>query len=559
MCVSDPAGNGAPSLRLAAIDVGTNSLRLIVADALPDGSYRVLDDEKAVTRLGRGFARTGRLDPKAMEDSAIAIARMKGIAEGYGARLIRAIGTCAVREASNRDEFCRLVQTRSGLVLQPISADQEARLAFLSAASAFDLSGSGVAVVDVGGGSTEIVLASSGVVEQVYTLPLGAVRLTEEFEGCHLPSDERAYDRMRRSVRRVIKKTLRSVPFVPQYIIGTGGTFTTLAGVSAHRGERAGFGDVLPFQVRGYEMQRSEVKHLLEFMRQTPPRARARIPGLSPDRAEIIIAGAAIVESVLKHLGVNSLRVHDRGIRDGLLLTMIAEAFPRLEQRAPVTLDRTRAVRHFAVACRYEERHCEHVARLALDLFDQLERERPEALGACAGPAARELLKAAAILHDVGYFINYSRHHKHSYHLIVHSDLHGFTHRERQIIANVARYHRRSEPKLARHPSFAALDKVDRQLVRALSGILRIADGLDRTHTQSVEGIRLRVVGREALLYVQAAELPEVDIWGAERKSGLFQRCFGLTPRFQWVGPALDPSEPSPQDAGDTAGLRAGA
>ncbi len=541
MCVSDAAGNGSPNLRLAAIDVGTNSLRLIVAEALPDGSYRVLDDEKAVTRLGKGLARTGRLDPKSMEESAIAIARMKGIAEGYGARMIRAIGTCAVREASNRDEFCRLVQSRSGLVLQPISADQEARLAFLSAASAFDLSGAGVGVVDVGGGSTEIVLASGGVVERVWTLPLGAVRLTEQFEGCHLPSGDRAYQRLRRSIRRVLKKALRDAPFVPQFIIGTGGTFTALAGVSAHRGERAGFGDVLPFQVRGYEMQRSEVKHLLEFMRQTPPRARTRIPGLSPDRAEIIVAGAAIVEAVLKRLGVNSLRVHDRGIRDGLLLTMIAEVFPRLEQRTQSTLDRMRSARQFALACRYEERHSEHVCRLALDLFDQLEREHPEALGPCAGPAARDLLKAAAILHDVGYFINYSKHHKHSYHLIVHSDLHGFTHRERQIIANVARYHRRSEPDRDRHPAFASLDKPDRRLVRTLSALLRIADGLDRTHTQSVTAVRLRVIDGDAMLYVQASELPEVDIWGAERKGGLFKRCFGLAPRFQWVGPAPEP------------------
>ncbi len=521
--------------RLAAIDVGTNSLRLIVAEASPDGTYRVLDDEKAITRLGRGLAKTGRLHPDAMEESVRAIARMKGIAEGYGVDLIRVIGTAAVRESANGPQFCDMVLERTGLALTPISAEEEARLAFLSAAHAFDLRNVTCAVVDIGGGSTEIVLASNGIVEQVYTLPLGAVRLTEMFAGVESPGNEKPFKALRRHIRRRLGRVVGTPPIVPQFIIGTGGTFTTLASVSMHRAAGSRDTGMLPFAMRGHEMQRSEIRHTLDWLRQVPVKNRARIPGLSPDRAEIIIAGLAVVEGVIRHLEVNNLRVHDRGIRDGLLLTMLGELFPSAQKRKPEPVDRFRSARHFATNCRYEERHSLHVADLSLQIFDQMLAQRPDLLADAGTPQAREILHIAALLHDVGYFINYSRHHKHSYHLIVHSDLAGFTHRELEVIANIARYHRRAEPKMA-HPTFAALTGKDRDLVRRLSAILRTADGLDRTHTQAVRAVSLAIVGDAAGFRLHADEEPFVDMWGSDRKGRLFEKVFGVRTRFEWTG-----------------------
>lgn len=521
--------------RIAAIDVGTNSLRLIVAEASPDGTYRILDDEKATTRLGRGLAETGRLADAEMEESVQAIARMKGISEGYGVSVLRIIGTCAVREASNGPDFREMVLHRTGLTLVPISGEEEARLAYLSAAAAFDLRDVSTAVVDIGGGSTEIVLCQGGVVEHVYTFPLGAVRQTEQFPGCEQPGNEETYNALRDSVRDHVKKLLDKPPFTPQFIIGTGGTFTTLAAVSMHRGAGSVSDGMLPYAVRGYEMQRSEIKHTLEWLRQVPIKSRARIPGLAPDRAEIIIAGTVIAEAFLKRLGANAIKVHDRGIRDGLLLTMIAELYPRTSETTAEPLDRMRSARSFAANCRYEELHSNHVASLAVEIFDQFSHQCPDALGSAGGAHGRELLLAAGVLHDVGYFVNYSKHHKHSYHLIVHSDLAGFTHRELEIIANIARYHRRSEPK-TRHPNFAKLAEADRRIVRALSAILRVADGMDRTHTQSVRSVRLTIHDGEALFTADADQEPAVDLWGAERKAELFARQFGLRPRFQWVG-----------------------
>lgn len=552
--MNDGSINGSPGAspsgprRLAAIDVGTNSLRLIVAEAAPDSTYRVLDDEKAVTRLGRGFAASGRLHPEAMEESVLAIARMKSIAEGYNVGMLRVIGTAAVREAENGPHFCEIVRERTGLTLTPISAEEEARLAFLSAAHAFDLRSVSCAVVDIGGGSTEIVLASSGVVEHVRTLPLGAVRLTEMFPGVEAPGGDKPYEAMRRYIRKQIRSVVGEPPIVPQFIIGTGGTFTTLAAVSMHRGAPERETSLLPFAMRGHEMQRSEIRHTLDWLRQLPIKSRLRVPGLSADRAEIIIAGLAIVEAAMKHLDVNAVRVHDRGIRDGLLLTMLGEVDPGSGRPRPELVDRMRSVRHFAQNCRYEERHSNHVADLALQLFDQLAAQRPRLLGDAASPAAREMLHVAALLHDVGYLINYSKHHKHSYHLIVHSDLPGFTHRELEIIANVARYHRRAEPK-KKHPTFAALSEEDRRLVRRLSAILRVADGLDRTHTQAVRGVQLRLSGDQASIMLDADEEPSVDMWGSERKARLFERVFGVKPRLEWTGEPSGPPPLRPQSA----------
>jgi exopolyphosphatase/guanosine-5'-triphosphate,3'-diphosphate pyrophosphatase len=520
-----------PTLRrIAAIDVGTNSIRLIIAEASADGNYRILDDEKETTRLGQGLAANGVLAATAMEQSVLALARMKSIADGFGVEVIRAIGTCAVREAENRAEYLAMVRTRAGLEVEPISSQQEAQLAHLSVIHAFDLRNIPAAIVDLGGGSTEVVLSTGGVVEQVFSLPLGAVCLTEQFGG---PEDAaRAnYERMCRFIRRRLQQEIGKPPFVPQVMFGTGGTFTSLANISKHRNFPAngrGTG------VRGYEMQRSEVRHVIDSIRDLPLRARARVPGLSSDRSDIIVAGGAIVERVLKHLGVNRLVVHDGGVRDGLLLTMVRELFPSSDGAAlPNPLDRLRPIRQFATACGYEERHANHVARLAAQIFDQLasrEREPPDHWN---HESNRLLLEAAALLRDVGYLINYSRHHLHSYHLIFHSDLVGFTPREIQLIALVARYHRRAMPK-KKHPEFAALSKVDRRLVRRLAAILRLADGLDRNRILMVSRVELRVEDGVACFQLEAADEPSVDMWGAQQKSKLFKKVFGLKPRFEW-------------------------
>lgn len=526
-------------MRLAAIDVGTNSIRLIVAEAYADGSYRVLDDEKEITRLGRGLAATGALDPDAMEQSALAVERMRSIADGYGANLVRLVGTAAVREASNGPAFARMVRERSGLDMETLSAQEEARLSHLSASHAFDLRAVPAVVVDIGGGSTEIVLTSGGVIEQIYTIPLGAVRLTEQFGG---PADAAGgrFDEMRRWIRSSVESVIDEPPFKPQILIGAGGTFESLAKAAMLReqGDRGAAGA----PIRGFDLRRSEVKRLLKWLRGMTLAERAKTPGLSPQRAEIIVAGVAILARVMKQLGVERLRVHDGGIRDGLLLSMLHEQF-HAEGDPTEVRGRMRSVRQFAASCRYERRHCYHVAGLALSIYDQLVAllaGSPAGAGEWATPEARTLLESAAILHDCGYHINYDKHHLHSYHLIVHSDLAGFSRREIEIVANVARYHRGGEPK-ASHAPWAALARGDRELVRRLGAILRLADGLDRTHTQTVRGAAVRLDKGRAVFVLDAEKEPAVDVWGSHRKSGLFTSVFGLEPAYEWAGAPVAP------------------
>lgn len=536
------------AMRLAAIDVGTNSIRLLIAETYADGSYRILDDEKEVTRLGRGLATTGALEPTAMQQSALAIARMKSIAEGYNATTIRIVGTCAVREATNGDDFLQMIRDRAGMAMEVLSATDEAKLSHMSAAHAFDLRAVPAVVADIGGGSTELILTSGGVIERIYTLPLGAVRLTEQFGGADAAVHER-WDELREWIKGSVRSVVEDPPFTPQMLIGAGGTFESLAKIAIQRehGAKSGASGATP-TVRGYDLKRKDVKRMMEWLRAMPLRDRAKVPGLSPQRAEIIVAGAAIIIAVMKRLDVDRLRVHDGGIRDGLLLTMLAE-LGRGESDGDGPRGRTKSVRQFAASCNYERRHCYHVTRLALQVFDQLASRRSGQPESWMEPSSRTLLEAASILHDVGYHINYDKHHLHSYHLIVHADLAGFSRREIELIANIARYHRGPEPK-STHPAYAALSKADRELVRKLSGILRLADGLDRTHMQNVRAVELAFAPDEVTLGLDAERDPAVDVWGSERKSQLFVEEFGLAPRYQWptgttVSPKADDREPA--------------
>jgi len=289
---------------------------------------------------------------------------------------------------------------------------------------------------------------------------------------------------------------------------------------------------------------------MLENLAAMTPAERLSVPGLSPDRADLIVPGLVILETMMQQLRINTVKVHDRGIRDGLLIAMAEELFPRPDDQTEGSpASRMETVRAFAQRCHYEQDHSEHVTELARSILEQLACVKVPTVAAALpsgphadpfafarDPVAQELLEAASVLHDIGYYINYAQHHKHSLHLIIHSDLSGFLHRELRIIANVARYHRRSHPKRKRHPEFGQLSEGDRTLVLQLSAILRIADGLDRAHSRQVAAVRV-VPGRRSIRFIaQAPRRPEVELWGAERKSRLFEKVFGLIPHFEWAG-----------------------
>jgi exopolyphosphatase / guanosine-5'-triphosphate,3'-diphosphate pyrophosphatase len=511
--------------RLAAIDIGSNSVRLFVAEALRGSAYRILDEEREPTRLGRSVSSEGRLDEESMDQTVAALRTFKEIATGYQVSALRTIATCAVRESRNGPEFCRRVREEVGLEVEVISGEREARLAFASVQQAFDLAGRNVVVADIGGGSTEIVFATGNLIESIYSTPLGAVRLTEQF-GIGDPRDSAAFQEGLRQLEAEIagclkKQTARPL-FAPHLLVGCGGTFTTLAELVMAAKRQA------DRPVAGYQISHAEVRHLLDRLKKMPLRARRTLPGMTPDRADIIIAGLSIVDALMKRFRVNLLAVHTRGVRDGLVREMIDElqraALPAGDEAA----QREAAIERLAAACSGELEHGRQVAALAGRIFEQL----ADPLELPAGD--RLLLETAARLQDVGYVINYDQHHKHSYLLIRNSRLPGLRPHEVEIVANVARYHRGALPK-RKHDAFGRLSSEDQRRVQRLAGILRLAGGLDRSRTQQVRDVLVTIADGRVTLEVVAEQEPQADIWGAERRVELFEKAFGLPVETRWA------------------------
>jgi exopolyphosphatase/guanosine-5'-triphosphate,3'-diphosphate pyrophosphatase len=495
---------------LAAIDIGTNSIRCIVVEVMEDGAFRVLTDEKATVRLGENLTAGGSIVPTAWHRAMESLLRMKKIAEGYGVELVESVATSAVRRAANGGEFIRAVEERTGIRVTIISGEEEARLVSLSVLNNFDLEGVRYGMIDIGGGSVEIVTALGNHVEEFYSLELGAVEMTERFL-LHDPVADDDLAKLFRHVRVSLKEAFDGEEVKVQYLVASGGTITSIASmIMAMR--REGYDTA-----HGYEVLRSDIVHLLAMLQRKGLQERRQIPGLNPDRADIIIAGVAVIGEMMRFFDANILRVNERGIREGLILDslhkhdLIPQSGRRRTWRA--------AALDFARSCLVDEEHAGHVAKLALEMYDVL--AEPFSLG----ERERRILETAALLHDAGYFISYTSHHKHSYHLIRHADLLGFTPREREIIANTARYHRKSLPR-KKHESFARLTEEDRLLVCRLGGILRLADGLDRRRSSLVSKVVATLTRTVFRLSLEGNEDLSVEVFSGKEKGDLFENAF---------------------------------
>jgi exopolyphosphatase/guanosine-5'-triphosphate,3'-diphosphate pyrophosphatase len=498
--------------RLAAIDIGSNSIRQIVADVAPSGSIRVVDEMKSAPRLGAEVPRTGRMSEAAMQAAIDALQRMATLARQMGAQRIDAVATSAVREATNRREFLARVRRETGLAVRVLRGEEEARLSFRSALAHFDLGVGRAVVMDIGGGSLELAMSASGLVERLVSLPFGAMRMTER----HLGDRPRRkhLKRLRAAIRDDIHRAIPVKDWRGAELIGSGGTFTNLAAMHlARRG--------LPFAGRLHDTRvaREELEHIIDALLQATPDERAAIPGLNPARADIILAGLAVAAEVMARVEAREITCSAYGIREGILLER-AHVVPNVDRGDT----RERSVRAFAERCEFEAPHAEHVRVLALQLFD--------AIGARLGcePADRQILADAALLHDVGYHIDYDRHHKHSFHLIGHAELLGVSPEEQVILAHVARYHRGARPQRG-HRAYSALDRVTRRRIKRLAAILRVADGFDRGHVAAVKGIKVRWVARALRLTAvpqQRGRSIRLELWGASRKAGLLERVAGV-------------------------------
>jgi exopolyphosphatase/guanosine-5'-triphosphate,3'-diphosphate pyrophosphatase len=500
-------GNGAERERIAAIDVGSNSVRLLVAEYDRASGLSIVDELKDQPRLAAGLARTGCLSDAAMDRAIQTLSRMREVCQRRGVRRIAAVATAAVREAENGPWFVRRVRQELDIPLRIIDVETEAALSYRSVAHHFPLAGERTLVADIGGGSLELIGAVDGLVELTLSLPLGAVRLTE----LYLPGErsiQREITALRKYIRKQLKRGLSSREWAAAAVIGSGGTFTTLGRVSrARRGMAPGE------SIHGVTVDTAEVERLLDWLASRTPEERRQVPGLNPERADIILAGLAVTAELLDWVRTRSLTVSAFGLREGLLLEMAGAA-------EPVVRDPLRLFREFVERCQSDRRHVEHVRKLALQLFEQLGRT----LG--CGPEEQLVLEAAGLLHDVGQLVSYPKHHKHSYSLITHAERLGLSPRDRQLVALVSRYHRRTGPR-KRHPEFAALPPEDQAIVRRLSGILRVADGLDRGHSAAVKRVTCHLDGKALTLAVTPAAKGTdlgLECWGASRKADVLAK-----------------------------------
>jgi exopolyphosphatase/guanosine-5'-triphosphate,3'-diphosphate pyrophosphatase len=493
--------------RFGAIDVGSNSVRLLVAEYDPVAGISIIDEVKDQPRLAKGLAETGRLDDAAVERALVALARMKTVCERRGVRRLAAVATSATREATNGPAFVERVRDDLGIPLEIIDAHTEAMLSWRSVAHHFQLDGERAVVADIGGGSLELIGAVDGLMETTASLPLGAVRTTET----HLTGYKdipKAVASLRRHARRQLRKAMPWREWTAPVLIGSGGTFTNLGRMAVARR-----GLAVPDSIHGTRVSTAEVEQLLEWLSTRTPEQRRNVVGLNAERADIILAGLAVTAELLDLADARELTVSAFGLREGLLLEM-AGAVPQPKG------DPLRLLREFVERCQGDRRHVEHVRHLALQLFDEL-----GGLLECE-PGDRALLEAAGLLHDVGQLVSYRRHHRHSYQLIMHADRLPFQPRDRALVALLSRYHRKSGPR-KKHEEFAALPAEDQALVRRLSAILRVADGLDRGHTGLVASVRAHVNPERVLLQAVPAA-PGADLslecWGATRKSDVLEK-----------------------------------
>lgn len=499
-------------IRISAIDIGSNSIRQTIADVSPTGAIRVVDDMKAAPRLGAGLYEKGSLSEIAIQNALTTLSRMAALANQLGVHRTEVVATSAVRDASNGDQFLKQVKAETGLTVKVLRGDDEARLSFRSALAHFDLGVGRAVVMDIGGGSLELALSADGLVERLISLPLGALRMTEQYLNSEKKKGMR---RLRKYVRRELRRNVAARHWHASRIICSGGTFTSLAAIFL---ARTGIENAKT--VHGTVIPRVELEHIIDTLYSMSVEERQTVPGLSAARSDIIVGGLAVAAEVVARLEAREVVISAYGIREGILLES-AHVTPTPADPGEA---RDRSVRELAERSHYEEPHSKHVQKLALQLFDSIGQR----LGCTSDD--RTLLSDAALLHDIGYHISYDKHNKHSYHLIEHADLLGMTPAEQIILANVARYHRGAEPK-KKHVNYGGLEKSMRETIKKLAGILRVADGFDRGHSGAVAEIKVRWLERALRLTAVPSRQSNnlrLELWGAARKSNLLSEIAGV-------------------------------
>jgi exopolyphosphatase/guanosine-5'-triphosphate,3'-diphosphate pyrophosphatase len=528
-------------MRIAAIDIGTNSIHMIVVQVRPDLSFEVIDREKDMVRLGAGGLDGRALTPEAMHAALHVLSKFRRLAESHKVDEVIAVATSATREAENGGEFLQTVTQQTGIRPQVISGTEEARLIHLAAVYGVSVPGDVVVVIDIGGGSVEVTRGTGSAVELGRSFKLGVIRLTERFVKTD-PLEPRDERKLVRHIDAEIGKYLHQIARDGfERVIGTSGTILSLGAVAS---AAEGLAPGAPLRNRRFTAK--QIRRVRKDLVALDLEKRLRVPGLEPRRADLAVAGAILVDEILRRLGADEITLCDLSLREGLVLDYISRHRKEIAQADRYPDVRRRSVFELAERCNYWPEHSQHVARLAIGLFDQT-----RAIHSLTD-REREWLEYAAILHDIGVHISFEGHHKHSYYLVKNGDLRGFEPDDIEAIALVARYHRQATPK-RKHDGFAGLRRRTRRTVRTLAAILRLAESLDRSHAQTITGLELHDRGDDDLLQLRTSGDAELELWAAARHAAPFERLTGKPLRIEVSGHAYaeqpDTTTPVPGQA----------
>jgi exopolyphosphatase / guanosine-5'-triphosphate,3'-diphosphate pyrophosphatase len=498
---------------LAAVDIGSNSVRLKIA-RLTGRRLREIHEDREVTRLGESVFGSGLLSPDAMANTVKVLRRFHRAVQKSGADSVRVVGTAALRDARNSRAFLEWVRSATGWNLEIISGLEEARLIHLGMVSTIRINASPVLMMDLGGGSCELTVSVKGHIRDTVSLPLGAVRLTNEFfhhDPPRKPEMQRLVGFIGREIGRIEDRIVRARPKV---VLATSGTAASLAGVCHGLYKTKG--------ARAAAVSRVQMRRIAKMLARLPLEGRKKLSGVGPRRAEIIVAGAAVFAELLERCQLLGFRYSPLGLRDGLLAQMAAEYDRSTRSGRQLESERWDSIRSAVQHYRVDMEHALQVRASAMNLFTALKSVHR------LPPEYREWLSAAAMLYEVGDYVNRSGRHRHAYYIISHSEILGYTPEQRRIIAAVARYLGKSRPTPGDTP-LEPLSPVDRENVPKASLLLRLARALNLGRTGAVRGARVRVRNGEAGITLLPKQRSSVDLelWAVEKEKTYFREVFG--------------------------------
>ncbi len=498
---------------LGFVDLGTNSIRLLLVRLNPNRSYSLLLQQRQMVRLGEGAQVEGYLQESAMERTIRAARGFAEIALSYGAREVVAVATAGTRNALNGEAFLERLREETGLDMRIISGREEARLIYLGVSEEMQLGNRRGFFIDIGGGSTEISVGNQKEYFFLDSLHLGAIRVASLFS----PFSETgpvAPDRlslMENYVRNSVVRSMQKIrELKPEIGIGSSGTILNLAAVAGRR--RGNSGGAVS---RSFKLE--ELQEAVGYLASLSLEERRRVPGLNPERGDIVVAGGMVLVTLMQEAGVSELRTSERGLREGLLVDHLQKI--GLFEGMSI---REKSIFQLGRTCRFNEEHARRVASIATQLFDEARRIKLHPFG----DWERELLYYAAILHDVGMFISFSGHQAHSHYIIRHAELLGFDQTEIAIMAALAFYHRKKLPR-KKHEPFGMLDPRSQKTVFSLCAFLRMAESLDRGHAGVVASVRMKRGKKEIRLLVEALKDCPLELWGVREHLKDFRRIFG--------------------------------